>query len=120
IDKDKITKIGNHRVDDVFANQEVTIGGHFSQTTNGEHDVRAGVHIKSATKVHTLSGSDKLVIKGNGGTIILDSSGITLKGVVQIKGSLAVLGGGAESVDVLKMRFNEGKPLCKPCVKKRK
>jgi type VI secretion system secreted protein VgrG len=118
IDKDKITHIGNHRQDETFANWKQTTGANFTQVTNGKHDIKAGTHIKSATKVHTLSGSDKIVIKGNGGTIVLDAGGITLKGVVQIKGSLAVSGGSAESVEVLNMRFNEGKPLCKPCAKK--
>jgi type VI secretion system secreted protein VgrG len=118
IDKDKITKIGNHRQDDIFANWEQTTGANFTQTTNGKHDIKAGTHIKSATKVHTLSGSEKIVIKGSGGTIILDASGITLKGVVKIKGSLALSGGGPEKVEAIDLAANIGDLICIPCLLK--
>ncbi|MGV6832773.1 MAG: hypothetical protein ACWA5P_14570, partial [bacterium] len=117
IDKDKITKIGNHRQDEVYANQELKIGGHFSQTTNGEHDVRAGVHIKSITKDHVISGEEKVIFKGPGGTIIIDGGNITLKGKVTIKGSLDVSGGSPEAVDKLKLIANEGDLVCVECMK---
>jgi type VI secretion system Vgr family protein len=119
IDKDKITKIGNHRQDEVFANWEQTTGANFTQTTNGKHEIKAGTHIKSATKVHTLSASDKIVIKGNGGTIVLDSSGITLKGVVKIKGSLAISGGAPEKVEAIDLAANVGDLICIPCLLKK-
>jgi len=119
IDKDKITKIGNHRQDEIFANWEQTTGANFTQTTKGKHDIKAGKHIKSVTKVHTLSASEKIVIKGSGGTIILDASGITLKGVVKIKGSLAVSGGGAEKVEAIDLAANIGDLICIPCLLKK-
>jgi type VI secretion system secreted protein VgrG len=116
IDKDKITKIGNHRQDDIFANYKITTGGHYKQTTNGEQDLKAGTHIKSITKDHVISGNEKVIFKGPGGTIIIDGGNITLKGKVTIKGSLDVSGGSAEAVEMLELEANIGDDICLSCL----
>ncbi|NOR55396.1 MAG: type VI secretion system tip protein VgrG, partial [Sulfurovum sp.] len=116
IDKDMITYVGNHRQDDVYANHTTKVGGHFEHTVNGKVDLKAGESIKSVTKVHTISGSDKVVIKGSGGTIILDSAGITLKGDVTIKGNVAISSGSGGGAEELSLQANEGDMICIPCL----
>jgi type VI secretion system secreted protein VgrG len=116
IDKDKITKIGNHRQDDIYANYKITTGGHYEQTTNGEQELKAGTHIKSITKEHVISGDEKVIFKGPGGTIIIDGGNITLKGKVTIKGSLDVSGGSPEAVEMLELEANEGDDICLSCL----
>jgi len=116
IDKDKITKIGNHRQDETFANHEIKTGGHYKQTTNGEHELKAGTHIKSITKDHVISGNEKVIFKGPGGTIIIDGGNITLKGKVTIKGSLDVSGGSPEAVEMLELEANAGDDICLSCL----
>jgi len=115
IDKDKITMIGNHRQDETFANHHIKTGGHYEQTTNGEHDLKAGTDIKSITKDHVISGNEKVIFKGPGGTIIIDGGNITLKGKVTIKGSLDVSGGAPEPITFANLRVNNGKPFCLSC-----
>jgi type VI secretion system secreted protein VgrG len=78
-------------------------------------DVDAGTHIKSVTKVHTISGSDKVVIKGKGGTIILNSSGIILKGNVDIKGNVAITGGSGGGAETLSLVANKADGFCLTC-----
>ncbi len=116
IQKDKITKIGNHRVDKTFANHTIKTGGNHEQTTNGKHSLKAGTSIKTITKTHTLSGSDKAIIKGPAGTIILDDKGITLKGAVRVKGSFSVTGGSPDAVDQINLPVNTGEDLCLSCI----
>jgi len=116
IDKDKITKIGNHRQDETFANHTIKTGGHYKQTTNGEQELKAGTHIKSITKEHVISGNEKVIFKGPGGTIIIDGGNITLKGKVTIKGSLDVSGGSPEAVEMLELEANEGDDICLSCL----
>ena len=93
IDKDKITYVGNHRVDETYANQTLKVGGHYDVTVNGKLDVKAGERIKEVTKLKEMHGSDRVVFKSAGGTIIIDGGGITLKGNVTIKGNVAISGG---------------------------
>lgn len=118
IDKDKITYVGNHRKDKTHANQTLEVGGHFETIVNGKVDVKAGTHIKSVTKVHEISGSDKVVIKGKAGTIILDGSGITLKGKVTVKGDLKIVNGNPAAVAKWGASANKGEDVCWGCLLK--
>jgi len=51
------------------------------------------------------------VIIGPKGTITIDSSGITLKGNVTVKGTISVSGGGGGGSEAVSSNINEGKPL---------
>jgi hypothetical protein len=64
-----------------------------------------------------ISGNEKVIFKGPGGTIIIDGGNITLKGKVTIKGSLDVSGGSPEKVDKLKLVANAGDLICVECLK---
>ncbi len=103
IDKDSILYVGNQRYEKTYANYTLKTGGHFSHTVNGKLDVKAGEHIKEITKLKEMHGSERIVFKSKGGTIIIDGGGITLKGNVTIKGNVAISGGsggGAESINL--------------------
>ena len=56
-----------------------------------------------------MHGSDRIVFKSKGGTIIIDGGGITLKGNVAISGGS---GGGAKQFSAT---INEGEPICEIC-----
>ncbi len=116
VDKDYLAYVGNHRVEETYANYTLKVGGHNEVTVNGRVDLKAGESVKSVTKVHTLSGSDKVVIKGNGGTIILDGSGITLKGNVTVKGNVAISTGGGGGTEDISLQANSGDLICIPCL----
>ena len=111
--------MGNHRVDETYANHTMKTGGHHEFTVNGKYDVKAGEHIKSVTKVHEIHGSDRVVFKSKGGTIILDASGITLKGATYFKGNVSVTGGSPEGLNSFDARANDGLGICVPCLLKK-
>ena len=98
IGKDEIIKIDNHRKLDVYADQYMTTGGHHSHEVGGRAELKVGQKIKQRTKIYKVSGSDKVTLLGPSGTIIIDSGGITLKGNVKIKGTLAVTSGSPSPV----------------------
>ncbi|MCD5380481.1 type VI secretion system tip protein VgrG, partial [Candidatus Gracilibacteria bacterium] len=116
IGKDEIIKIDNHRKMDVYADQIITTGGHHTHEVGGKAELKAGQKIKQRTKLYKVSGSDKVTLLGPSGTITIDSGGITLKGNVKIKGSLAITSGQAGMVEALQLRANVGQPLCIPCL----
>jgi type VI secretion system secreted protein VgrG len=78
-------------------------------------DVDAGTHIKSVTTLHEMHGSERIVFKSKGGTIIIDGGGITLKGNVTIKGNVAISGGSPESLMSFSATIHEGEPICEVC-----
>ncbi len=116
IERDLLLYTGNRREEKTEAHYTIKTGGSYSHTVGGEVQVKAGVRIKSVTKVHTISGSDKVVIRGAGGTIVLDSSGITLKGNVSVKGNVAILTGGGGGAEEISLKANKGDMLCVPCL----
>jgi type VI secretion system secreted protein VgrG len=115
IGKDQVTNIDNSRKLDVYADQTITSGGHYSHTVGGKTTWKSGEKISFFTTDSLIEAKEKIVIKSSGGTIIIDGGSITLKGKVSIKGSLAISGGGAEVADMAKLRVNTGKPFCLAC-----
>ncbi len=120
IDKDRILYVGNQRQEETYANYTLKTGGHHRHTVNGKLDVKAGEHIKEVTKVHHIDAGERFVAKSAGGTIIIDGSGITLKGNVTIKGNVAITGGSPELVEAISLAAHAGDPICIPCMMKEK
>ena len=98
------------------ANQTLKVGGHYDVTVNGKLDTKAGTHIKEITKLKEMHGSERIVFKSKGGTIIIDSGGITLKGNVSIKGNVAISGGSPEAVAKWSASANSGDKICWKCL----
>ncbi|WP_175652840.1 type VI secretion system Vgr family protein [Pseudomonas sp. Marseille-P9899] len=79
--QDRTEQVGNDRLDKTAANQRVEIGGHLDQQVQGGVTVKAGQSITQHTKVHEIHASEAVIIKGPGGTLRIDSAGITLDGI---------------------------------------
>jgi len=115
IDKDKVTKVLNSRVDETYVNHKMIVGKDFAHKVKGIYDLTVGTHIKTTTKLHVLTASEKLQIKGAGGSITIDGSGILLKGKVTIQGSLAIVGGG-DAAQGLELQAHDGDDVCLSCL----
>ncbi len=114
--KDRTEEVGNHRRDKTVANHWVSIGGHQEQTVEGHSELQAGQSIVHRTKDYELHAGDQLEIKGPGGTIRIDGSGITLNGInIQFTGPLNVAKkGSGNAIDMAGMLVNAGLPLTLP------
>ena len=115
IEKDEVLNIGNHLSMDVYANQEVKIGRDYSHQTSRNAVFKAGKELKQHSKNIKLTGTTQVNIRGKAGTIIVDGSGITLKGKVTIKGNLNIIGGNPETPKVITLKANNGEPTCEIC-----
>ncbi|WP_421549614.1 bacteriophage T4 gp5 trimerisation domain-containing protein, partial [Pseudomonas sp. QD4] len=92
--KDRTEEVGNHRRDKTTANHWVSIGGHQELTIEGRSELQAGQAIRHRSRVIELQAGEVMRIRGPGGTITLDSGGITLSAVaISIKGPLIQQGG---------------------------
>ncbi len=114
--KDERISIDNHRTLDVYANQKITTGGNYTHKVSGKTEWESGELFKQVCKEFDAEGYDEVRIASEGGTVIIDGEGITFKGQVTIKGSLAVTGGAPDMVSALKMTANEGEELCMDCL----
>ncbi|WP_414137098.1 bacteriophage T4 gp5 trimerisation domain-containing protein, partial [Burkholderia cepacia] len=87
--KDRTEEVGNHRRDKTAANHTVDIGGHLEQRVQGHAELEAGQAIRHRTKIVELRAGDVLRLRGPGGTITLDDSGITIEAItIRFKGPL--------------------------------
>ncbi|MEL1266433.1 type VI secretion system Vgr family protein, partial [Pseudoxanthomonas putridarboris] len=111
VGQDLIEEVGNQRQETTKASRTVTTGGHYRHRVEGRHDIEAGERITERTRVHELETADKTIIRGPGGTLTIDSSGITIEGTtILVKGQLQITGDGkGNSLSVLSDPF-EGEP----------
>ncbi len=78
IAKDLIETVGNSRKEKTTADHTVDTGGHYTHHVQGRLAFEAGESVNGRTKVYELNAADTIVLRGPGGSITIDSSGITL------------------------------------------
>ena len=115
IEKDDILNIGNHLSVDVVADTKIHTGRDYKHQSNGNASFKVGSEIKHHSKTVQMTGSSLFKVLGKAATIIIDGSGITLKGKVTVKGNLSIIGGAPESPRVLSFAANGAKPICEVC-----
>ena len=111
IEKDDILNIGNHLSVDVVADTKIHTGRDYKHQSNGNASFKVGSEIKHHSKTVQMTGSSLFKVLGKAGTIIIDGSGITLKGKVTVKGNLSIIGGAPESPRVLSFAANGAQPI---------
>jgi type VI secretion system secreted protein VgrG len=96
IGKDLIENVGNVRIEKTASDRRVETGGHYTHHVQGRHDTEAGERITQRTRQYTLAAADTFTLRGPGGTITLDRSGITVEGVqILFKGPVQATAAGA-------------------------
>ena len=93
---DRTEEVRSSRLDKTTANHRVQIGGNLDQQVQGTVGLQAGQRLTHHTKVYEIHSSEAVVIKGPGGTLRIDSSGITLDGTaITLTGPMNKARGGA-------------------------
>ncbi len=120
VTKDFIHYVNNHRKTYTFGSHMDEIGVDHQVTVKGNYNYEIGSSIFGKTKNHTLTAQDKFVIGGPGGTIILDGSGVTVKGSkIDLLGPVNFGGGSPDQVPTISLAKNEALPICEECAKKK-
>jgi type VI secretion system secreted protein VgrG len=118
--KDHVHVVGNIHKQDIFADHLVQTGRNHEETVKGRFVLNVNESITNNTKSHTLMAFDKFTIKGPGGKITIDSSGITLQAPqINLKGNVSMGGGGGAQVPTLQGAANAGLPLVEECIKQK-
>lgn len=116
--KDHIHRIGNTHKQAIYADHLYEAGRNFKGEVFGNYTLDVGGSITNNTKQHTLMAYQKMQIKGPGGRITIDASGITLEApTIWLKGNVIMGGSGGAQVPALQMAAREGLPLCEECAK---
>ena len=118
--KDHVHFVGNIHKQDIYADHLVQIGRNMEETVKGRYTLNVNQSITNNTKTHTLMAFEKFVIKGPGGKITIDASGITLEAArINLKGAVSMGGGGSAQVPTLQGAANDGLPLVEECLRQK-
>jgi len=116
--KDHVHYVGNIHKQDIYADHIVKVGRNVTETVSGSFTLDATKAITNNTKTHTLMAFEKFTIKGPGGKITIDASGITLEAAqINLKGNVSMGGSGGAQVPTLTGAANEALPLVEECLK---
>ncbi|WP_414896623.1 type VI secretion system Vgr family protein [Rhodovulum sp. YEN HP10] len=114
--KDHIHHVGNIHKQSVWADHLYEVGRNYQGEVAGKYVLDVGTSITNNTGKHTLMAFERFQIKGPGGKITIDGSGITLEAAnIRLKGNVSVGGSGSAQVPTLKLAAKEGLPLCEEC-----
>jgi type VI secretion system secreted protein VgrG len=114
--KDHIHRVGNIHKQAIFADHLYEVGRNYEGEVAGKYTLDVGASITNNTAKHTLMAFEKMQVKGPGGKITIDASGITLEAAtIFLKGNVIMGGSGSAQVPTLQLAANEGLPLCEEC-----
>ena len=118
--KDHVHVVGNIHKQDIYADHMVEIGRNHEEVVLGKSTLDVNDSITNNTGNHTLLAYKKFTISGPGGTITIDSSGITLEAMtINLKGRVAMGGMGMAQVPTLQGAAKDGLPLVEECLKQK-
>ncbi|KIC37060.1 type VI secretion system Vgr family protein [Leisingera sp. ANG-M7] len=118
--KDHVHVVGNIHKQDIYADHLVQIGRNHEETVFGKSTLNVTEAITNNTRSHTLMAFEKFTIKGPGGKITIDASGITLEAAsINLKGAVSMGGSGGAQVPALQNAAREALPLVEECVKQK-
>ncbi len=116
IDRNEIRKVGNSQREDIASSRQVKIGENETIVIEGIQSIEAKTSLRTLTRDHVLQGTDRILIRGPAGTIILDSNGISLDAPnILLKGNVKILSPGSNQVKAIEAAIREGSPLIEEC-----
>lgn len=119
--KDHVHVVGNIHKQDINADHLVQVGRNREETIFGKSTLDVTTSITNNTGKHTLMAFEKFTIKGPGGSITIDASGITLAAArIDLKGMVSMGGSGSAQVPTLSAAAKDALPLVEECLKQDK
>ncbi|MBE1275017.1 type VI secretion system tip protein VgrG [Enterovibrio baiacu] len=109
-------EVQDQRKDISRANHDVSVDGNYTNKVLGKTVLESSQGVLIHTDNLTLNGSQKVVIQGPGGKIVIDGGGVTIESPnIQLKGPVAVSTGASAQLATLQGAAIEGTPLVDPC-----
>ncbi|KHN53938.1 type VI secretion system Vgr family protein [Pectobacterium fontis] len=116
IDRNEVRNIGNTLKEDITASHLVTIGEHEKVVIEGIQSIEARSGQRLLTTEYILQGTDRILIRGPAGSILLDGSGITLNAPnIQLKGNVSITSPSGDQIQAIEAAINQGTPLVEEC-----
>lgn len=119
VDNNRTLIVNSSKKNVIYADSIEEIGGHSTVEIQGVLDEKVNTKIFSRSKRYIMHAEDEMVVAGPGGSLTINSSGVTIKAKklsIQTP-SMNITGGGVDQVEALTAMVNEGAPFCEICAK---
>ncbi|BAQ81803.1 type VI secretion system Vgr family protein [Pseudomonas sp. St29] len=116
IDRNEVRKIGNTLKEDITASHWVTVGENEKIVIEGVQSIEARTALRTLTQEYQLQGTERILIRGPAGKIVLDASGITLEAPnIRLKGNVSIVAPTGDQVQAIEAAINQGSALIEEC-----
>ena len=116
IDRNEVRKIGNTLKEDITASHWVTVGENEKIVIEGVQSIEARTALRTLTREYQLQGTERILIRGPAGKIVLDASGITLEAPnIRLKGNVSIVAPAGDQVQAIEAAINQGSALIEEC-----
>jgi len=116
IDRNEVRKVGNTLKEDITASHWVTVGENEKIVIEGVQSIEARTALRTLTREYQLQGTERILIRGPAGKIVLDASGITLEAPnIRLKGNVSITAPTGDQVQAIEAAINQGSALIEEC-----
>lgn len=116
IDRNEVRKVGNTLKEDITASHWVTVGENEKIVIEGVQSIEARTALRTLTREYQLQGTERILIRGPAGKIVLDASGITLEAPnIRLKGNVSITAPAGDQVQAIEAAINQGSALIEEC-----
>lgn len=116
IDRNEVRKVGNTLKEDITASHWVTVGENEKIVIEGVQSIEARTALCTLTREYQLQGTERILIRGPAGKIVLDASGITLEAPnIRLKGNVSITAPAGDQVQAIEAAINQGSALIEEC-----
>ncbi|ELX1985391.1 type VI secretion system tip protein VgrG [Escherichia coli] len=100
----------------ITASHIVTIGENEIITIEGIQSVEAKTQLKTLTRDYMLQGTDRILIRGPGGSITFDAAGITINAPqINLRGNVNATSPAGNQMEAIKAAIQQGSPFVEEC-----
>jgi len=116
VDNQYLFHVLNQRKDKMGADYTEETAGDHHHTVAGWYEMQAGKKVSITTRELQLLGSEKVVIQGPNGKIVIDSSGVSIfSNLLKIFARTQIIAGGGGALNTLEVAAMNGDPLSEIC-----
>lgn len=116
IDRNEVRKVGNTLKEDITASHWMTVGENEKIVIEGVQSIEARTALRTLTREYQLQGTERILIRGPAGKIVLDASGITLEAPnIRLKGNVSITAPAGDQVQAIEAAINQGSALIEEC-----
>lgn len=116
IDRNEIRKVGNSQREEIASSRQVKIGENDTVVIEGIQSIEAKTSLRTLTPDYVLQGTERILIRGPLGNILLDGKGISLISPnILLDGNVQVRSPDTNQIQALETAIREGAPLIEEC-----